>query len=100
MIKIENLIDICSQAGKKILEIYQKSDKKYMEIEYKSDNSPLTLADRESHEIICSSLSNLVEGLIDKDIQLVKIPYENSEKLFKKYPSFYSSKITRYKYYW
>jgi len=56
MIKIKNLIDICSQAGKKILEIYQKSDKKYMEIEYKSDNSPLTLADRKSHEIICSSL--------------------------------------------
>ena len=33
-------------------------------------------------KITCSSLSNLVEGLIDKDIQLVKIPYENSEKLF------------------
>ena len=45
--------------------------------------SILNIIQRENpKKITCSSLSNLVEGLIDKDIQLVKIPYENSEKLF------------------
>ena len=53
---MQKLIDICLKASNAILDIYEKSDTKEMEIEYKSDNSPLTLADRISHEIICSFL--------------------------------------------
>ena len=43
MIDIQDLINICSNAGQEILEIYKKTD---LGIEYKEDNSPLTLADR------------------------------------------------------
>ncbi len=63
MIEIKHLIDICLEASEKILEIYRKSDTDEMEIEYKSDNSPLTLADRLSHKIICSSLKNIYPNI-------------------------------------
>ena len=44
--------DIIKEAGKKILDIY-KTD---FEVEYKEDDSPLTMADRLSNEIIVSKL--------------------------------------------
>jgi 3'(2'), 5'-bisphosphate nucleotidase len=40
------------EAGREILEIYQK----HIEVQYKDDRSPLTLADRRSHEIISRRL--------------------------------------------
>lgn len=42
-------------AGKEILKIYQTADFK---VEIKSDNSPLTIADKKSNEIICNILKN------------------------------------------
>ena len=56
MFKINKLIEICFNAGKEILDIYNQSE---ISIEYKSDNSPLTLADKKSHEYICKSLKKL-----------------------------------------
>ncbi|MDC1371402.1 3'(2'),5'-bisphosphate nucleotidase CysQ [Flavobacteriaceae bacterium] len=46
-------IDACLLAGKKILEIYTSHD---FIVEYKSDESPLTLADKSSDEIIKNAL--------------------------------------------
>lgn len=42
-------------AGKQILEIYNNSD---FQIEYKQDNSPLTIADKKSNEVIIALLEN------------------------------------------
>jgi 3'(2'), 5'-bisphosphate nucleotidase len=43
-------------AGKAILDVYDAAD---MEIETKADDSPLTLADRRSHEIIMAAIGRL-----------------------------------------
>jgi len=53
MIEISKIIPIALEAGKVIMEIYNSDD---FEVETKSDNSPLTRADRLSHEIIKKNL--------------------------------------------
>jgi 3'(2'), 5'-bisphosphate nucleotidase len=54
-IDIDKLKDIALLAGGKILEIYH--DKSLStEVDYKSDNSPLTLADKASNEVIVKAL--------------------------------------------
>ncbi len=50
---IDKIIQISLDAGKKIMEIYNSAD---FGVEMKSDNSPLTLADKASHEIIVEGL--------------------------------------------
>lgn len=49
------LIDITKKAGEAILKVYEKADFKDV-VSYKDDNSPLTLADKASHEIIMQEL--------------------------------------------
>lgn len=52
---ILQVIDIALKAGKKIMSIYDNPDSDF-EIEMKADNSPLTIADKESNEIITNFL--------------------------------------------
>ncbi len=52
---IEPLRALAEQAGEAIMEIYETP----FEVEHKQDNSPLTAADRASHEIICTGLAKL-----------------------------------------
>jgi 3'(2'), 5'-bisphosphate nucleotidase len=49
------LLETCQKAGDAILEVYQKEDFSAI-TDKKADNSPLTLADRNSHEIIARYL--------------------------------------------
>ena len=53
----ERLIDplraLAEQAGRAIMEVYETA----FEVEHKEDNSPLTAADRASHDIICAGLA-------------------------------------------
>lgn len=51
---IEKIIDIAREAGKKIMEVYNGPD---FELQFKEDNSPLTTADRASHDVIEKGLS-------------------------------------------
>lgn len=52
---LPTLLDYCLEAGAAILKIYQKED--FSKItDFKADNSPLTLADQESHRIIAAQL--------------------------------------------
>lgn len=44
-----------NKAGKAILEVYASED---FQVEEKSDNSPLTIADRQSNDLICSFLKS------------------------------------------
>ena len=57
-ISIQKIINITHDAGSEILEIYNHEEL-YNVIDYKSDNSPLTLADKRSHEVISSKLKEL-----------------------------------------
>jgi 3'(2'), 5'-bisphosphate nucleotidase len=50
---LEIAIKASMEAGEKILEVYNKD----FEVEFKDDNSPLTLADKKSHDVIAEYLS-------------------------------------------
>jgi 3'(2'), 5'-bisphosphate nucleotidase len=54
-IQVAPLSDIAVAAGKKILEIYHDSDFSQV-VDFKADQSPLTLADKASHEVIVAGL--------------------------------------------
>ncbi|MEM9243161.1 MAG: 3'(2'),5'-bisphosphate nucleotidase CysQ [Pseudomonadota bacterium] len=55
-INIDNIIDIAQQAGKLILDVYQQQT---IDVVEKEDHSPLTKADRLSHQYIVQALSAL-----------------------------------------
>ncbi len=57
----DSLVSICAHAGELILDVYSRE----FPVEMKEDNSPLTQADRASHEYICSKLETIkVDGRI------------------------------------
>ena len=57
-IKKQELIDLAKKAGQAILDIYNDSELSG-DVDYKDDNSPLTLADKASHEVIMKGLKDL-----------------------------------------
>jgi 3'(2'), 5'-bisphosphate nucleotidase len=52
---LEKLVDVAKEAGRAILDVYGSG----FEVEYKADRSPLTEADRRSHEIIKAKLNEV-----------------------------------------
>lgn len=58
-------------AGKEILKVYETGD---FTVEAKADNSPLTLADKKSHQVICSVLEPAGLPILSEEGQ--QIPYE------------------------
>lgn len=74
IIPTERLIEISIAAGKAILEIYHSSGN--LEIITKSDDSPLTLADQRSNEIICDGLAKLVQRYPVISEENKKAPFE------------------------
>jgi len=56
MQKLKEIADICRLAGKTVMQVYESGN---FEIEHKVDNSPLTLADKQAHEIITDELENI-----------------------------------------
>jgi len=52
---INSIIEIAKEAGEAILEIYKQD----FSVELKSDNSPLTIADKKSNDIIVAALKNI-----------------------------------------
>ncbi len=59
MTYLEAITSIAVEAGKKILEIYENEGDFSAITELKPDQSPLTLADKASHELIVKSLTRL-----------------------------------------
>lgn len=55
-INFDNLIRITHQAGEEIMKIYNSNN---FEVEIKNDKSPLTIADKNSHNIISRELNRL-----------------------------------------
>lgn len=54
----EPILQIARKAGEKILEIYNNNDLSKV-VDYKADDSPLTLADQASNEVIINGLKEL-----------------------------------------
>ena len=52
---INSIIEIAKEAGEAILEIYKQD----FSVELKSDNSPLTIADKKSNDIIVAAIKNI-----------------------------------------
>jgi 3'(2'), 5'-bisphosphate nucleotidase len=57
-LKINELIGLTKLAGNAIMKIYNDPSKSQV-VDYKSDNSPLTLADQASHNVIMEGLKSL-----------------------------------------
>jgi 3'(2'), 5'-bisphosphate nucleotidase len=72
---IEVLLEIIQESSKAILEIY--NDKNLFNVvDFKADHSPLTLADKKSHEIIASRLSAHYPEIPILSEEGKDIPYE------------------------
>lgn len=54
-----DVVSLIKQAGKQILTIYHSD----FSVEYKADHSPVTVADRMAHTIICQGLKRLAPGI-------------------------------------
>lgn len=73
---INDLIRIIKKAGQEVLKIYNND----FEYEFKKDNSPLTLADKKSHEIISSELNKLFPEIPILSEEGDNISYEKRKK--------------------
>ena len=74
-INIKDIILISKKAGAEILRIYHDTDFSSV-VDFKKDDSPLTLADKAAHEVICKELTQL-----NADIPIISeegkdVPYE------------------------
>ncbi|MBS0000036.1 MAG: 3'(2'),5'-bisphosphate nucleotidase CysQ [Cyclobacteriaceae bacterium] len=74
-IDIREIVDIAEIAGKAILEVYHHEEL-FNLVDYKSDDSPLTLADKQSHEIIAAKLKELYPGIPVLSEEGKNTPYE------------------------
>lgn len=74
---IDIVLDIARGAGEKILEIY--NDPALQHVEQKGDDSPLTLADRASHEYIVRELERHFPDIPVMSEEGVDIPYEERQ---------------------
>ncbi len=64
--------DIAREAGRRILDVYERG----FTVEQKEDRSPLTEADRASHEIICEKLEQLTPDVPVLSEESAKVDYE------------------------
>ena len=62
--EIKYIVNICKEAGEAVLDIYNSSE---FEIEEKLDGSPITRADKKSHDIISKGLSSLGIPLLSEE---------------------------------
>ena len=63
---IDHIINTALRAGRAIMQIYTHPDLDW-QVERKADNSPLTLADRESHRVIAEALESSPYPLLSEE---------------------------------
>ena len=78
-IDINRIIQVAKKASDVILNIYERETQDW-EVRTKVDSSPLTLADRESNDIICSELALLSPKFPVISEENKEIPYEERKK--------------------
>ncbi|MFC0297001.1 3'(2'),5'-bisphosphate nucleotidase CysQ [Geobacillus jurassicus] len=75
-IRLVDLLKISLDAGKEILQVYEND----FNVESKEDDSPLTLADKKSHETIVKGLSSLYPNIPVLSEEGKSIPYETRKE--------------------
>lgn len=75
------IIDLAEKAGEAVMEIYSKND---LSVTYKEDYSPVTLADRTSHQLITGSLHKLTPEIPVLSEESRFIPYKE-RRYWKRY---------------
>ena len=75
MINTQGLIDISKKAGNAIMEIYNNAEFSAV-VNFKADDSPLTLADQASHDVIFRELSMLTPEIPIISEEGDEVPYE------------------------
>ncbi len=78
-ILLDNIISITQQAGYKILDIYNSNDFSDS-IEFKDDNSPLTIADKASNEVIINEIKKLNLNIPILSEEEKNVPYSTRKK--------------------
>ncbi|MEL6535811.1 MAG: 3'(2'),5'-bisphosphate nucleotidase CysQ [Bacteroidota bacterium] len=76
--QLQDIIQIARKAGDKILEIYHDEDFSKV-VDFKDDNSPLTLADKASHEVIDAALRALTPDIPILSEEGRDMPYEERQ---------------------
>ncbi|GAA0485399.1 3'(2'),5'-bisphosphate nucleotidase CysQ [Salinibacillus aidingensis] len=72
MADLVRLMDITLKAGKEIMEVYQEE----FDVEHKDDHSPLTIADKRSHETIMKELKVAYPEIPVLSEEGAEIPYD------------------------
>ena len=72
-IDLNKVVDLSVQAGDAVLEVYRSND---ISVERKEDRTPLTLADKSSHEVIVNGLETLCPGIPVLSEEGQTIPYK------------------------
>lgn len=67
-IYLDSAIRAALLAGEEILKIYNDESSDF-EVEMKADNSPLTIADKKSNEVICNELSSTCLPILSEEIK-------------------------------
>jgi 3'(2'), 5'-bisphosphate nucleotidase len=71
---IPHIIKLLRAAGRQIMEVYAMGAQN-LEVEWKKDSSPLTLADRLSHEYLMEQLAVLDDSIPIMSEESVQLPY-------------------------
>ena len=74
-IEIKHILEIAKLAGDEILKIY-KDESQFNVVDFKADDSPLTLADRKSHEVIARNIEDLYPHIPMLSEESRDIPYD------------------------
>jgi 3'(2'), 5'-bisphosphate nucleotidase len=72
---VTHIISLLQHAGKLILEVYQGGSER-AEVEWKADQSPLTLADRKSHDFLFESLVRMDGSIPIMSEESQQVDYE------------------------
>lgn len=72
--EFDRVREIARQAGDAILQIYEDAEKS-AQVDYKADDSPLTLADRRSHDVIVAALQQHFPSIPLLSEEGAEIPY-------------------------
>ncbi|MBA7544312.1 3'(2'),5'-bisphosphate nucleotidase CysQ [subsurface metagenome] len=75
-IKLGKILTIALEAGKEIIKVYNSD----FQTGQKEDNSPITLADKKSHDIICNELKKLTPNIPVLSEEGEGIPYEKRKE--------------------
>ena len=74
-IEIKNILEISKLAGDEILKIYD-DESQFNIVDFKADDSPLTLADKKSHEVIARNIEDLYPHIPLLSEEGRDIPYD------------------------